>query len=849
MSQLLQEKAPTIKDLEALNSATKEMENIYLTESRVYIAGILMPTIQVTITSTFNRPPQAEIILPAYSELLYMGERDRIPVHVFVRETMVESPRFILLFEGFISDTTYVNSAQQRSICIVAISFFDILNDIQLKFMTSLDDMFTAAAAKAQDLATHIRANKFVFPAFLLYYGITGNKDGLGFDDIIRFPSDYLENIYGYIQTAHPSPKSDSNNPPRDIHGMPYTTEPPRTAAHSSALSEYFSHQAQWLKLLDRFVRLPYFDEKGSKGYAWDMEDFKTQGPDGKEGTVFPMIYGMQQEAVVNLLAEGGNNAAPNQSMMELLMYLINEMEYEYLFVSNPAYYPAKVSASVGIIKGSAGVSESSSTATATQSSATQSSAVSSVGSVLVNNASQTASTAVKAVGSVTLPGKENAGKDEKVTNENKAKLVSSCVKPLLTDSLPPLCNIMYRSLVDSISVGVAHRGIPTRILIHNAHSALAHLTSASGVVPDFLKMYGLIDYYPSQKYEHFDPNQHGSDVYKKYLGTELLKEEKFTGPWVKQLNTPRWFHYLTIKPSVVNGNELPTPTITVNGRSDEATRVLKERFFRRQLLNSKYFHRQIEAQCMFDPYITPGFPGVIFDSSDSSFVFAGHVVTVIHTLSPGTVSTQVAMNFVRPLFEAAKDEIPNVLFSIQQITHDKEPLSEIYQRILGTNAEDFVSLTKLCRHTKDTTDPNNNPSVAFKSKRRNICSFDDYVSFMGFTVEYGDGPEGPATPLRLRGKWLEERYELPVFSKDVKFDPIIPEKEQMVSGLKDVKEEEEHDATDDGVEPGTEASTQTFSEKAGLTIKGKNQVYTVVDVCTLLTAIAKQEFSRIVYK
>ena len=70
-----------------------------------------------------------------------------------------------------------------------------------------------------------------------------------------------------------------------------------------------------------------------------------------------------------------------------------------------------------------------------------------------------------------------------------------------------------------------------------------------------------------------------------------------------------------------------------------------------------------------------------------------------------------------------------------------------------------------------------------------------------------------------------------------------------MVSGLKDVKEEEEHDATDDGVEPGTEASTQTFSEKAGLTIKGKNQVYTVVDVCTLLTAIAKQEFSRIVYK
>ena len=770
-----------------------KLESIYLTEARVYIAGVLMPVLQVTITATFNKPPQAELILPAYSELLYMGERDRIPVHVFVRETMVESPKFILLFEGFISETTYVNSAMQRSIGITAISHFDILNDIQVKFMTQLEDMFDAAASKQQDIYTFITANKFTFPEHLFRYGIVKDGSNLGFDDVIRFPSDYLQNIYGYIQNSHPPLKTN----PKDIHGKAYTSEPPRTVLHASALTEYFGKQGQWLRLLDRFVRLPYFDEPGKDGYAWKQENYQYEGPDGKTGTVFPMVYGIQQDSVIKLLSEEANNAAPNQSMMELLMFLIEEMEYEYLFITNPAYHGATVPA------------------------------------------------AVEKVANI-ISGKSDG-------NTKIDKLVSSCVKPLLNEAMPPHCNIMYRSLVDNISIGVAHKGVPTRVLVHNTYSQLERLTG--NTLPSYLKMYGLIDYYPSEAYPDFDPSQVGKK-YLKFLGSEMLEDERFTGPWVRQLHTPRWFHVLS---RFVEDEKNPL-TLKCNGEDVNALKVFKERFFRRQLISSKYFYRQMQAQCMFDPYITPGFPGVVFDSGDSSFVFAGHVITVVHTLSPGVVNTQVAMNFVRPLHEATTVEIPNPLSSIHDVTHNKDRLSEIYQKILGSNAERFDELEKLVTGTTSETNPNNNPSVAYGRKRRNICTFEDYVNFMGFGVEYGDGPEGPQTPIRMTGEWLENRYDLPVYSTSTLTDTKIPRVEQ---NMPKPKQDFKNSVWNKVQLPANlqSSSVTVVAPNSGNQTKQpvqiQDEVPTVtkvtsivkVKVCSLLRAIAKREFARVVYK
>ena len=53
--------------------------------------------------------------------------------------------------------------------------------------------------------------------------------------------------------------------------------------------------------------------------------------------TAFPMVYGMQTFHAMELLVRGAVNASEEQTLRELLTFLVEEMEYEYLYVSNPA--------------------------------------------------------------------------------------------------------------------------------------------------------------------------------------------------------------------------------------------------------------------------------------------------------------------------------------------------------------------------------------------------------------------------------------------------------------------------------------------------------------------------------
>jgi hypothetical protein len=293
--------------------------------------------------------------------------------------------------------------------------------------------------------------------------------------------------------------------------------------------------------------------------------------------------------------------------------------------------------------------------------------------------------------------------------------------------------------------------------------------------------------------------------------------------------------------------------------REVELAKVFKERFFRRQLLNMKYFNRQLQVNGVFDPYVTPGFPGVVFDSGDSSFAFAGHVVSVIHSISPSNVSTQVAMNFVRPLHEAGEKEIPNPLISIQAVTHNATRLSEIYQRLLGTNAVTFKDMETLATNTSSETNQNNNLNAAYKDKRRNICTFDQYLNFMGLTATYGNGPEGPQTPVMLDGTYVSERKKMPVYDNTFTFDKIIPEKEQILTGTKVGKAAAKAAAQVAGPSTGSsivdkikavaEAIAKSSQEDGKKKKKTTIRTYTEVDVRTLLRSVAEREFARMIYK
>ena len=562
------------------------------------------------------------------------------------------------------------------------------------------------------------------------------------------------------------------------------------------------------------------------------------------------MIYGMQTFHAMELLVRGAVNASEEQTLRELLTFLVDEMEYEYLYIANPAYHAA--------IPADAGSGTGEKTG------------------------------AGKSDGEQAQPGMEkDTGTQEK---DIPARLVSSCMKPLLTDSLPPQCNVLHRTLVTSIQTSQKYKGSPTRIQIRNLFGPLAQLVS--GNTSSKLAQTGLLDFYPSETYQNFEVPDALLKNGIRTLSNELLKVEEFTGPWVRQVGTPRWFHYIPFMNSGVQDN---------TGSTLATEKIFKERFCRRQLLNLKYAPRQLTATCQFAPYVTPGFPGVVFDNNDTHFAFAGHVLAVEHSISGTEVRTSISMNFARLLKEAATIPINHPLTAVDNITQSQSRMTEIYQTILGTPGApgvpgaDAVSydtlLSELTSPDTSTASPHSNPREAYRYMRRNIVTFEDYCAFMGFTATYGNGPEGPQTPLQLNGDFLEKRRPLKIFKtvtakEEENGDGVgdgssnMPEKEQVGSfeegsnasgtGSPIDSRIETMSGTSNGISSGTADGTQgtdgkgavdKIMEKArdkgregtkkdgALTLDASEAITEVEsDVRTLLLQIQAKEFARMIY-
>lgn len=699
-----------------------ENNNIFLADTRVYIAGILMPAISVSITTTVGQPPTATITLPASALLFKIGRADRVPVHVFQRETYVESPQFVLLFEGFIDSKSYLNLASQRNININAIGLLDILNDAQVRFLREFTDIYsTAISGNAQKQLYYTECGR-PFPAFLFVQGLSQQANA----DLIKFPSEYLDNLYRYLQGA----------------GNKESTAGPN---NGSVLSDYFVKQAEMIRLIRRYVPLPYFDEESD---VWPKQD--------DTACVFPLISGMQKASAIELLVKAVTENVQQQSIQELLDFLANEMEYEFTQFSSPAFRPAVLDADGNEIE--------------------------------------------------------------------PARLVATCLKPLLNDAVPPLCNVIFRSQMHQISIHETYKGSPTRIQIYDVSNPANELAGTS--VDAQVAKYSLITCYPSGKEAEDLP------PYIQKVAAEILQSEKYTGPWVSEVQTPKWYHYLGLD------------------YSGEEQALFKRIFCHRQLLSKKYFPRRLSASMTFNPYVTPGFPGVVFDAEDTGMAFAGYVLSVEHTITPADMTTLVEMNYVRLLDEASEIAIVHPLPAVQNITHDPKKMTHIYNALMGVppseevpavsgaNAASFLDLyMRYHVKTPEILTPQRNPKEAYKKQRRNICTFDDYLAFMGLTVSStGNGPEGPATPLELDGEFLSDRAPVPIY----KVKQILSEKEQ-----KDAENARESTGASD-----TTQESPTVTERQETLPENREAVLeqTSVNVRDILRTVAQREFAKRAY-
>lgn len=728
--------------------------NIFLVDTRVYVAGVLMPTISVHITSSFNQPPVAEITLPANPKLFDVGRYDRVPVHIFVRETVVECPDFILLFEGFITGRSYINVVSQREINIRAISFLDFLNDVQFRFMSQLNDHFQAMMAGNSDMTIPVMQDALLFPACLFMTGL-----GVGEEKKpIAYPTQYLENVFRFVQESGEAQEEGKGQQP--VLG-PY---------NGSVLANYVRTLAGYLRLLDRYPTLPHLD-------------VIPENPTG-EATMFPLVKGMQANEVMRRLVQGVSESPGFYSAMGLLDFLVQEVEYEFMFISNPAYH--------------ADPEQSVAKATPQPDSAD-----------LDVDPQPPSGFAPPSAGDGEEMGTTKTSEEKK----KKDKLIACALKPMLTEAIPPGCNVVYRSQIVQLSAQEQYKGVPTRIQSIDNHGALALLTQEQANDP--LVLYSRIDYFPSAKYKNMLPGE-GESRYVNLMSNELLETEQFTGPWIKNIEVPRWFNFLGSRSA---------------GETPEQRQIFKKKYLQRQLLNAVYFPKTLNVSCMFNPYITPGFPGVVFDSLDSGFSFAGHVHTVNHTLNISGVNTEIVLNFVRTLEEAAAVAIPHPLEELAELVQNKEKMTEIYRELLGTPkvtslpGAEAVTFTDICLENTQSARRVNSPQIspleAYHRQRRNICSFENYLSFIGLTVEKtGYGPQGPQTPLVLGGDFVSKRADIYAYKLAPKHFEQKPVEPQSIVEKK---------------------PNQTTTQKPEL--EG-----TKTGVRELLMAVAEEEFSRYVY-
>jgi len=304
--------------------------------------------------------------------------------------------------------------------------------------------------------------------------------------------------------------------------------------------------------------------------------------------------------------------------------------------------------------------------------------------------------------------------------------LYSMIFKPILYDALPPACNIMFRSHVDTLRLNEQVYGVPTRIRTRDAVGPMGTIDPNS-----WFTKYATIDYFPTDL-EEKDRNNKEANI--NYFAKDWLDTEQYTGPFLYDTSIPRWFSYA--------------------GDSDAKEFIpYKDRMHQHMFTLKRYEHRNMQVSTAFNPFITPGFPGVVFDSwqnDNSDFTFAGQVMAVSHTLSKHSARTSVMLSFARSLRDESPDGMPLVHGHtfMKDINRNVGKIGQIYKKILGCDAVAFSAFGK-----NTYGEEHGSPAAAYAFNRRGICTFDEYLSFMDST-----GTKGQLSV--LSGDYFEHRYD-----------------------------------------------------------------------------------------
>lgn len=759
--------------------------NVFYSSVKVFFAGILVYPVSVVIQATFSESPRATVTLPADARLYNLGRFDRVPVQIFVMETMAEADQYILMFEGFITGNSYMNTYGQRQLTYTCVAYTEVFEDAKLKFLSSIEECFFHDVVRTDQLMQTVFKPDIQFPQCLFFEGMgykLPNNEGFGdpYSNVIKMPTQYLANIMAFMEEAG-------------------TKHAPAAGWNDSIVSKYYATLSYNLHLDRRFCWLPYFDkavdesklptnkdkDKGTdtakakdkdnnkKGtdtdtetstkyrFSWESEQNITEEDirSGKKNAMFPVLYGMQNAIAVELLSNTLTSSSREFSIHDLIYYLVDRIEYEFLVIPNPAY------------QGKSNIKREDKGAE-----------IDKRHSVVLADADLKDSQGIDGktpIDPATIQELSSIMEERYSPNRDCPRMVNFCLKPLMDDSFPPLCNVIFRSQVTSISTSNTFNRYPTRIQVTNFIPSRAN-AKTEGVNSEALLLYGATDFYPSEYYDDEKMDYTLEEGKRAAMSCELREQERRTGPWVIRDRAPEWLFYAVREKanSFIYNNESGQQTVNIENRTQ--IRKVREQYMRRQLTRAQILKKQLTARCVFLPYVTCGFPAVVFDAANTGFAFTGNVMAYEHTFSATEMSTTVILNGVRLLTEAQVDEekgnYPSPINSVHVITHKKDRVSLVYNSILGTPSANTISganaatWDEIIENWYGPVDdveasPQTNIYKAYKIQRRNVINLPDYATFMNMTYNGTD----------LDSEWLRDRTPIKVYNEVPLAQAILP--------------------------------------------------------------------------
>jgi len=593
-----------------------------------YINGLEIPVVGVSAHFGVWQMPTLTLTLVPHPMLQRIGHEDRLQVAIFFLDTFwdPDDPQFRLLYEYEVVGWAYVSTARGRSLQLSCVAHDQILEQLHFFYVSSLNDIVEGASAQVSTDPSAMAVTKVLYPASLFLEGF--GMDPKTLKDLENTTATttltpagqaakaYSDNTIGgslgldilssvgvvdsskFAQTV----VTTENKSLKDYEEGDFIKRPidfvlnifrtilaPYKPGATTAADGYLPEAAASCPGKNFFLRWLKMTGYHKRWVALPyFEQTPVAGSKWKMAPgCFPLVRSVQDTNILPTLSQTiGQSVGFSGSAWDLIKQVFSYMYEEVAFIPSPPAVTMK-----------------------------------------------------KGMGDIVSHARQ-AGADL------EPAIAAHCVKPQCIFALPPVCNIIFPSMLKQYTVNESYITQPTRVYLGDEFIGKI-LDPQNAEMATLMKKMMVTGYPAPVRQRIVDLQSTPEKNNKNFL---LFPEELFKGPVSAQFSSPPWMHMIGEQLKGTGTDAEPPAGASVLG-------TIFDKYAEYEFCRARYAERSGAASCVFNPFVIPGFPVAIFDQHYSGFNSLGYANTVDHNWSSdgssAAMDTEIGVTFIRTMSEA----------------------------------------------------------------------------------------------------------------------------------------------------------------------------------------------------